>query len=622
MLVFRRRDGRVVRANPAAEALAGCDAHGLDGRSLDELFAAEPGALPPLRAEPDADFRGRLRRPGGEALPVQGRLGPAGGDDEPLGLLVVRPDPEPAAAELAAPRRSERFANAIIDRAPLAIQVFDAAGYSVRMNERMRELLGVPSVKHGTGRFNALTDPFGIQTGLSERFRRALAGETVTGDGLEVDLAAASERWRTRRERVHLDSLLFPVTDEAGAVQAVVSIVRDVTERRRAERDRAALERSLLEMQKLESLGVLAGGVAHDFNNLLTAVLGYAELARAQLPAGAPARGYLLQIEQSARRAADLCGQMLAYAGKGRFVVERVDVAELVRAAADLLRLTAAQRGELTLVLAEGLPPVRADAAQLRQALLSLAANAAEALPPAGGRITVAVSRRRMTRAELAAARLGAGLPEGDYVCLAVGDDGVGMTDEVRARIFEPFFTTRFIGRGLGLAAVLGIVRGHRGALEVESEPGRGSTFRLMLPADELPPTPAPAPAGAPAADAGTALVADDEAGVRSLAAILLRGLGFRTLQAADGAEALEQARREGPGLRLVLLDLSMPRLDGEQALPELRRLLPEATVILMSGYSEREVSERFVGRGVAAFLQKPFTRDDLVRKVREALGE
>jgi nitrogen-specific signal transduction histidine kinase/CheY-like chemotaxis protein len=391
--------------------------------------------------------------------------------------------------------------------------------------------------------------------------------------------------------------------------------------------EQTALERNLLETQKLESLGVLAGGIAHDFNNLLTGVLGNAGLARLACPTNSPIRYHLDQIETTALRAAELCKQMLAYAGKGRFVVRQVDLNEVVRENAELLRTSVSRKAQLTFDLAPELPAVLADTAQMRQVVLNLVTNASEALGEQGGQVRVATGTARLVRDTLRTEKLAADLPEGEYTTLEVSDNGPGMPPEVRARVFEPFFTTKFAGRGLGLAAVLGIVRGHRGAIRVESEPGLGSTFRIFLPRS-------PAPAAGPAAGTeappaasrpawrgeGTVLLVDDEEAPRSAAAWMLKSFGFQVVQACDGLEALEQFHRRAEAFRLVLLDVTMPRLGGQETLRELRRLRPDLPVVLMSGYSEADVREHFAGERPAGFLPKPFRMDDLMDLLRRVL--
>jgi PAS domain S-box-containing protein len=394
-------------------------------------------------------------------------------------------------------------------------------------------------------------------------------------------------------------------------IRGVVVNWRDVTERQE-------MERRLVEAQKLESLGVLAGGLAHDFNNLLTGVLGNAGLARADLPPGSPALACLEQIEEAGLRAAELCRQMLAYAGKGRFVVAPADLSAVVHETAPLLRLSLPPGARLELRLAAGLPPVLADSSQLRQVVMSLVQNAGEALADGAGVVAVETARLRAGPDDLAGGPLGAGLPEGEYAALTVSDSGCGMSEEVRRRIFEPFFSTKFTGRGLGLAAVLGIVRAHRGALRVDSRPGAGSTFRLLFPGQVWPAPPPPPP---PPARGGTVLVIDDEEAVRQVAARILRSAGLRAEVARDGREGLERLAALGDEVRLVLLDLTMPGLGGEGTYRELRRLRPAVPVVLMSGFSEGDLSERFASAGLAGFLQKPFRPDDLLRRVRAALG-
>jgi PAS domain S-box-containing protein len=400
-----------------------------------------------------------------------------------------------------------------------------------------------------------------------------------------------------------------------GRTTGLIASSREVTERKRAEAERAALEQNLRQTQKLESLGVLAGGVAHDFNNLLTGILGNANLARLESPPGSAALPYLDQIEQICLRAADLCRQMLAYAGKGRFVVERLDLNRVVADMTHLLQVSIAKGVVLDFRPAEPLPPVLADASQMRQVVMNLVLNASEAIGERGGVVGVSTGVARGGQDP--------DLPPGDYVVLEVSDDGPGMTEEVRARIFDPFFTTKFTGRGLGLAAVQGIVRGHHGTISVSTRPGHGTTFRVLFPRAEGVAAAEAGEAGAPEPwrGEGTVMVADDEETVRRVAAAMLESVGFRVELADDGAAAVERFRADPDTFRLVLLDLTMPGLGGEEALCALRRVRPDVRVILMSGYAEPEVATRFAGQGLAGFVQKPFQLPTLLAKVREALA-
>ncbi len=407
--------------------------------------------------------------------------------------------------------------------------------------------------------------------------------------------------------------------DENGVAVRRLGTVMDVTAQHLAEEEKARIEHKLQETQKLESLGVLAGGIAHDFNNLLTGILGNASLARLDLPSNSPAQPSLEQIELVAQRAADLCKQMLAYSGKGRFIVQRLDLSSLVRDTADLLRLSVSKNAVLKFSLAADIPAISGDATQMRQILMNLIINASEAIGENSGVITLSTGVMHADRSYLTEAYLSPNIPEGDYVFLEVSDNGSGMDAETRARIFDPFFTTKFTGRGLGLAAVLGIIRGHQGALKVYSELGRGTSFKLLLPraegpAERLPVriTTSPSWRGA-----GTMLVVDDEETVRTVAARMITGMGFHVLLASNGHEALEIFFPQRDEIVGVLLDLTMPQLDGTATFTELRRIKPDIRVLLMSGFNEQDAVNRFAGKGLAGFIQKPFKAETLQAKLR-----
>jgi len=415
--------------------------------------------------------------------------------------------------------------------------------------------------------------------------------------------------------------------DSAGRSISILSLVQDISDRvlaeqtgRKAAMEKRALERKLQEAQKLESLGVLAGGIAHDFNNLLTGVLGNASLARMDLPAGSPIQPLLEQIETAALRAADLCKQMLAYSGKGRFVVQRLDLNALIEDTTRLLQVSISKHSVLKFSLAPDLPAVLGDGTQLRQVVMNLVINASEAIGDKSGFISVTTGLTRADRAYLAGTFFAPDLPEGDYLYLEIADNGGGMAPDVQARIFDPFFTTKFTGRGLGLAAVLGIVRGHKGALKVFSEAGWGTTFKILLPcADgpaEAPGTAAPAPAAW--RGSGTALVVDDEETVRVTTARLLESLGFSTRLADNGRAGVEEFSATPDDIALVVLDLTMPHMDGEEAFRQIIALRPAARVLLMSGFNEQETVARFTGKGLAGFLQKPFTLAALREKLQQ----
>jgi len=415
-----------------------------------------------------------------------------------------------------------------------------------------------------------------------------------------------------------------PLRGREGELSGIQLIALDITDRKQAQEQERSLAEKLQQTQKLESLGVLAGGIAHDFNTLLSGILGNADLALLELPAGSPARQPLEQVLAGARRAADLTRQMLAYSGRGRFVIETVALPQVVREMGSLLEISISKKNVLRYEFGDGVPEVEVDVAQLRQVVMNLILNAAEAIGDRTGAIALRVGATDVTAADLADYVLGEHVAAGPFVYLEVADTGCGMTPEVRARIFEPFYSTKFAGRGLGLAAVLGIVRGHHGALRITSEPGRGTTFRVLLPAAARRAAAEGQRTAGPQGwtGTGTVLVVDDEETVLATSRRMLQRMGFEVLAAGGGRRGLELAREHGPGLRAVLLDLTMPDLDGEQVCAELRRAWPELPVVISSGYAEAEVMPRFAAHGRTGFVQKPYGFDTLAAAMRTALGE
>ena len=404
-----------------------------------------------------------------------------------------------------------------------------------------------------------------------------------------------------------------------GKPAAVEAIARDITARKQAVEQQLMLERKLLDSQKLESLGVMAGGIAHDFNNLLTAILGNAGLAAASWPGESPPRAYLANVEKTSRQAADLCKQLLAYSGKGRFVLQRIDLNAVIEDMQQLLRVSISKKAALEIVLADELPAIECDPSQLRQVLMNLVINASEALDDKTGSIVIRTGVEQVDGAPLPDASFATDLQPGDYVFLEVSDNGCGMDRETLSKIFDPFFTTKFIGRGLGLAAVSGIVRAHRAALRITSEPGRGSLFRILFRSCSAPADPLPTPSNAPARwrGSGTVLLADDEPAVRAVTGQMLKGLGFDVLAAADGEGAIAAFRDRLDEIVAVVLDLTMPRMSGEDALREIRRLRPDVPVLLVSGFSEHEAMTRFCGQAASDFLAKPFKIEELREKMQ-----
>jgi len=409
--------------------------------------------------------------------------------------------------------------------------------------------------------------------------------------------------------------------DESGTT-CIVGLIQDLTDIWRAEAEQRRLQQQMMQAQKLESLGVLAGGIAHDFNNLLTSILGNADLAVRELAATDPARVYLNDIERVSRRAADLCRQMLAYSGKGRFIVQPFSVNDIVHEMAHLLSVSISKRAELKYRMGTDLPSAVVDVTQIRQVVMNLITNASEAIEKPDGVVTLSTGVLEYGVSDMQDV-IGDGETHrpGRYVYIEVSDTGCGMDPDTLTRIFDPFFTTKFTGRGLGLAAVLGIVRGHKGLLQVRSKKGEGTSFRVLLPAEDIA-AEVVEPASGPSSSwrgSGLVLLVDDDESIRNTGRALLEAMGFDVITAADGWEALEQYRTH-EGVCLVVLDLTMPRLDGEGCFRELLRLDTQVRVIMASGYNEQDVVNRFRGKGPEGFVQKPYNSADLMPKIRKAL--
>jgi len=419
---------------------------------------------------------------------------------------------------------------------------------------------------------------------------------------------------QTRRDgaRIRVASRWALLRGARGEPRGYFEINTDVTEKRR-------IEEQLQHTQKLESLGVLAGGVAHDFNNLLTGILGNTSLALDRTPQYDPNYPLLEEAITAAERAADLTRQLLAYAGKGRFVTRTIDLSDLVREISGLVQTSVPKGVSLCLQLADQLPGVDADPGQLQQIVMNLVINGAEAVGTEGGTVMVSTGVQQVDEPYIATI---SPLRPGRYVSLEVHDTGSGMDEATLARIFDPFFTTKFAGRGLGLAAVSGIVRAHKGGLKVDSKPGQGTTFKVLLPAS-VNPIPGSVPAfSGDLTGTGAVLVVDDEETVRRTAQHTLERYGYQVTTAGDGVVAVEMFSRNPEGFALVLLDLTMPVISGEETLRRLQVADPNVRVLLTSGYNEDEAVERFAGRGLAGFIQKPYTAAALAERVKEALRQ
>jgi signal transduction histidine kinase/CheY-like chemotaxis protein len=624
-------DGRLVRANPATWLLVGAEPMhpgsdfigGLASRISDGPAGIQesPSTRESLRArlfDPDLPNEGwtvrlaldRRRWLRIHAAVIPGRWPSADG----LGLRLRDDTQLEETSERAA--RQAASIEAILSSIRDGLFVVDDCGQLLYANERFWQMWHLSEV----------VDPSVVEAdllrALSARIERGALIETEEGtvtlkSGQVFSFGTAP---LMRRHR------------QAGRVWTF----RDVTERNKSERVKLQLEERIRESQKLESLGVLAGGVAHDFNNILVGILGNVDLATALVEPRSPLDRYLSGIKASADRAAELIQQLLAYAGRGRVAVVTLDLSALVEETKDLVRSAISKKAVLETNLSSGVF-VAGDPVQLRQIVMNLLTNASDALGDAEGLIRVRTGFRRISARELdtVAPRpeaLDRGVPQDphseplteDYAFLEVSDTGCGMDGSTVGRIFEPFFSTKFTGRGLGLSAALGIMRAHRGMVHVRSAPGQGSSFLLLFPRAEAPSSAdALARLAAPARDRttpATVLVVDDEEVVREVARSVLELEGYRILLAKDGHECVALFRENASGIDAIVLDMTMPRMDGAEALFAVRQISRDVPVVLSSGYSEQDTMARCSGLSGVSFIQKPYTSDRLLDKVTAAV--
>ncbi len=475
------------------------------------------------------------------------------------------------------------------------VALVDAAGRIVRSNRALASLLNRPAGELIGAHFDELLPHPSEPT----RWHSLRSGE------------------RRRQERPVdgriLSVTIDPICGQYGQPRGAVSIVCDITEQK-------MMDERLWHTQKLESIGVLAGGVAHDFNNLLTGILGNATLALGSMANPRFVERALGDIVGAGERAADLTRQLLAYSGRGRVVVQPVDLSRLVSGIVPLVKASFPRKVRLVLNLAPDLPAVEADKTQVEQVIMNLLINAAEAVGEDSGAVEVTTAIRHLStdqrRNFLSDAEF-----RGDYVMLEVRDNGVGMDEETISRIFDPFFTTKFMGRGLGLSAVLGIMRGHKGAIRVDSAPGRGTTFELLFPSSQAVPSALPAAhAGGSLASAGArcaVLVVDDEQIIRHFFKSALESDGYRVVTAKNGADALRTFSKDPARFSLVLLDLVMPVMSGKDVLPLLLEIYPDARIVVTSGQVEEQVRRELAAWNIAGFIQKPCALKPFLRQIR-----
>lgn len=600
--------GKIIRLNPSWTDLLGWEVEALKGQDLmqfvhpDDFPATQAMMALLTKGQSVTNFTNRIRKKDGHYRYIEWRTAPTSD-----GLLyAVARDVTLRIANEEALRTSEERFRRIFELIPDPLTISTTDGVLLDCNQAFCKMAKLARESVTGCKISEL----GIWLNHSQR-------ETLVQlirDCGEVHDYEANFKGPNGDSRT---VLLSASRLQLGSQEMMLTLARDMTKQRN-------IEQRMLHTQKLESLGVMAGGIAHDFNNLLTGVLGNSDLALRDLPANSPLEENLNSISAAARRAAELCRQLLAFSGKGRFMVQPLNLEELVQEMSPLIAASMNKKIALQLNFAKNTPAIQADAAQVRQVIMNLIVNASEAIGEKVGCISVRTGLQQVDATYLKGCLGAEDMTPGEFVFLEVTDNGEGMDQRTLQRIFDPFFSTKFMGRGLGLAAVLGIMRGHHGSISVYSEPGRGSRFKLLFPAlatsisnlavdlndQEL------------WKNSGQILVVDDEETVRSLGKRMLERAGFTVLTAADGQEALKVFASEKDRIRLIILDLTMPILDGEACFHLLQQQDPEVKVILTSGYSEQDVVNQFAGKGLAGFLQKPFTSGDLIQKIREILGK
>jgi PAS domain S-box-containing protein len=607
-------DGSIIYANKSATLLTHYSNQELLSMNLGELFTEKERQRSPLRYEllnqgKTVKTERLLSRKDGSTVPIEmnSKMLPDGTYHSFFRDMSERKQAEEIL------RVSEKKFSQIFHLSPDAIALTRISdGMFIDVNQAYcdisgwsrEEVIGSSSLAGGINIWNHQQD--------RERMVKLLR-ETGEVQGLEAE-------FRGKDGNIIIGLLSARIIEITGETY-VLTVTKDINNWKSLLKKQQKLEEQMLQAQKLESLGVLAGGIAHDFNNILMAVIGHCDLAQRRLPVESPAMENLRQINLAASRAADLANQMLAYSGKGKFVVEALNLSQIIIEMEHILSVSVSKKAVLRFDLEKDLPSVEADATQLQQIIMNLVINASDAIGDDNGTIAISTGSMDCDTAYLQENWLNDSLTPGHYVFLEVADTGCGIAETDVNRIFEPFYSTKFTGRGLGMAAVMGIVRGHKGAIKIYTELGKGSTIKVLLPASSLSAT-----SQGPASDTtilqetGTVLLVDDEETVRDIGQEMLSDFGFVSLTACNGIEALEIFREHHKKIRFVLMDLTMPKMGGEETFREFRRINPNIKVIICSGYNEQEISQKFAGKGLAGFLKKPYTLSELQDKIKYVL--
>jgi signal transduction histidine kinase/CheY-like chemotaxis protein len=507
----------------------------------------------------------------------------------------------------AALRESEARFRLVMEESPINISLYAPDGTMLYGNRAWRETW--QPVDDSDDGFNLLEADLIHHLGLVDLVQHAFGGEEVHVEELVIH----PEQFARVKQTMWLRAHAYGLRDDDGVLKNVVLMIEDITKQKQTE---AALRQA----HKMESLGKLAGGIAHDFNNLLVAILTQSSLAYYKSSPKSPAREHIRKVERVAEQAAELSRQMLAYSGRGHFMLDTIDLNQLILESEALLSTVVPRQTEFVTRLAPNLPRIQADPDQLRLVLTNLLLNAGESFGGSPGKVIVATGRRTLKEtSEKYAQYTGQPLPAGEYLYLTVEDDAAGMPPESLPHIFDPFFSTKGEGHGLGLSVVLGIVRGHKGGLFLESSSGEGSRFELLFPVSDIEARATPE-AEAREPSMGKVLVIDDEDSVREAIVDILSMEEIEVIEAEDGPTGLSRYREFGEEVNLVVLDLSMPGMSGQETFQELLKIDPDVQVLLSSGFTESEILDRFDKRKPAGFLQKPYNIAQFLNTVGEFL--
>ncbi|PKO15357.1 hypothetical protein CVU37_13085 [candidate division BRC1 bacterium HGW-BRC1-1] len=541
----------------------------------------------------------------------EARVTPSGPDEA---LFIIRNITERKNAErdLLA---SQQMLRHLVDQSPLAVILWNNEFQALEWNPAAEEIFGYTKEEMSVTRGTLNIVPLRMRPSIEFVFQSLL--------DQHGGLRSTNENTTKDGQTIYCEWYNSPLLDEDGDTVGVISLVQDVSERVRVEKEHLMMEKQLLETQKLESLGLLAGGIAHDFNNILVGIMGNASLALSEIDPKSDLFCSLQAIERAAMHAADLTRQMLAYSGKGQFVVERINLSRIVEEMLELLKLSISKSAQLDINLVPDLPDFQGDATQIRQVAMNLMINASDALQEKPGTISITTRLTDSNEPFTGRSHPAPATGPGPWLCLEVADTGKGMGPDVCERIFDPFFSTKQTGRGLGLAAVLGIVRSHHGIVRFFSKPNLGTRFQVLFPVtkDEAKPhlnhesNPRAAPPGT------NILIIDDDATCLNVTSRILNKAGYTTTCAPGGLEAVVMFSEKPTTFNLVILDLTMPHLNGEQTFVRLRELNPTVSVLITSGYDEQESIQRFSQSDIAGFIHKPFRANDLLRMVQKALA-